>query len=69
MAKKDSNTSIRTEKTARGGRVTIENKKTGVGVYVGGGGSAPSRNNPKGEKRGEAGVSIRFGGSKKNKKR
>ncbi len=51
MAKKDSNVSIKTEKTASGGRATIENKKTGRGVYVEAGGSAPSRINPKGEKR------------------
>jgi len=69
VAKKDSNVSIKTEKTASGGRATIENKKTGRGVYVEAGGSAPSRINPKGEKRVGGGISIRFGGSKKNKKR
>src|SRR5262245_12573265 len=47
-----------------GGRVSVENK-SGVGVYVGGGGKPPSHDNPKGEKRMDAGVQYRFGGSGK----
>jgi hypothetical protein len=45
-------------------RVSVENK-AGVGVYVEGGGKAPSHDNPKGEKRAGAGVQFRFGGTSK----
>jgi hypothetical protein len=69
MAKKDSNTSVKVEKTETGGRVTATNKKTGLGVYAEAGGKAPDHNNPKGEKRGGIGISIGFGGAKKNKKK
>jgi len=47
------------------GRVSVENEK-GQGVYVEGGGKAPSHDNPKGEVKGGAGVQIRFGGEKKD---
>jgi hypothetical protein len=64
MAKK-TETKVTVEKTSSGGRATVENKKSGVGVYVGAGGKPASRDLPKGEKRAEAGISVRFGRKKK----
>jgi hypothetical protein len=51
------------------GRVSVDVNKSGtVGIYMGGGGKPKTHDNPKGEKHGEIGVRITFGGSKKGKK-
>ncbi len=58
----DKTTKGAVRKDAEHGRVSVETK-SGVGVYGEAGGKQPSHDNPKGEKKGGAGVQLRFGGS------
>lgn len=60
--KKETTVKVDSEKK----RISVE--KDGKGIYIGGSGKAPSHSNPKGEKKVEVGVVIRFGGSSKKKK-